>query len=108
MTTKKSQAPLAAEPPEGQSQAMEGSPSMEATTLQQAKRGRPSALPEGVLISQWFAKSGLTRAELAKKLGIHVNHASKLLRGERRPSGPLRALIEHVSGGEVPANSWRD
>ncbi len=81
---------------------------MQTVTVARTKRGRPSALPEGVLIFEWFAKSGLTRAELAKKLGIHVNHASKLLRGERRPSGPLRALIEHVSGGEVPADSWRD
>ena len=50
--------------------------------------------------------AGMTRAELAERLGISRPHVDFICRGARRPSLELALAIEKLSGGAVPAAGW--
>lgn len=69
-------------------------------------RGRPSHPYPDHPFAHWFLASGLSRAELAPKLGIKENQLGKLLRGQANPSGAVKILIERLSKGAVPSSSW--
>lgn len=51
-------------------------------------------------------RSGRTRAETARRLGIHETHLSKICKGERRPSLELAVKLERLTFGMVRCVDW--
>lgn len=70
-------------------------------------RGRPRARPRGQgRLDRWISAQGLSRAEVAERLGVTRGYVDHLARETRRPSLDLAAAIEEMTSGEVPASYW--
>ena len=67
-------------------------------------RGRPRKTEN--LLSRWLDAKGMSRDDLAAKLGVHRSTVDRLCRGDRRPDLTLAFEIEKLSKGEVPASTW--
>lgn len=67
-------------------------------------RGRPRKMESA--LSRWIDAKGMTRDDLAAKLGVHRSTVDRLCRGDRRPNLSLAFQIEKLSKGEVPASIW--
>lgn len=58
-------------------------------------------------LAAWLdANPNLSRAELARQLGVVPPYVSLMAAGERRPGLDLAFLLEDISKGAVPARSW--
>jgi DNA-binding XRE family transcriptional regulator len=71
-----------------------------------AKRSRGRPRKRETQLSKWIDSSGMTREEVAEKLGIARQHLDRLCRAENRPSLTLAADIEKMTRGAVPAVEW--
>jgi transcriptional regulator with XRE-family HTH domain len=49
---------------------------------------------------------GVTRADLAKRVGVHPHSLSQIAHGRRRPSWKLAGRIELATDGAVPRSLW--
>ena len=68
--------------------------------------GRPRSRQNA--LGRWIdEKSGRTREQVAKALGIEKPSLDRLCRGERRPSLDLALSIEKMTNSKVPAVSWQ-
>lgn len=70
------------------------------------KRGRGRPRKSETKLSLWLDAAGMTRYDLADRLGIGRGHADRICRGERRPSLELAVEIEKLTRGGVPASYW--
>lgn len=68
-------------------------------------RGRPRK-EENHPLSRWIDAKGMSRDDLAAKLGVHRSTVDRLCRGDRRPNLSLAFELEKLSKGEVPASIW--
>jgi DNA-binding XRE family transcriptional regulator len=67
-------------------------------------RGRPRK--RETKLSRWIDSSGMTRDEVAEKLGINRTHLDMICRAESRPGLALAFEIERLTRGELPASEW--
>lgn len=67
-------------------------------------RGRPASQPNK--FGAWVDSSGLSRQEVADRLGISRRHLDKLCAGTRRPTLDLAFAIEDMTETKVPARFW--
>lgn len=68
--------------------------------------GRPRSRQNA--LGRWVdERSGRTREQVAKALGIEKPSIDRLCRGGRRPSLDLAIKIERLTEGAVPAASWQ-
>lgn len=79
---------------------------------QAPKRGRKPKQARGPF-AKWIKATGKTLAEIAEMLSTNdvvFSHQSvtNLRAGHTRPSLARALIIEKVSGGAVPASSWRE
>jgi transcriptional regulator with XRE-family HTH domain len=51
-------------------------------------------------------EEGITRADVAERLGISRPHVDFICRGDRRPSLELALKIEALTDGAVPVSLW--
>jgi len=56
-------------------------------------------------LADWRQEEGLTQAELAGELRIHVQYLSQIERGVRPAGGKLALKIHRRSGNKVPIAS---
>lgn len=75
------------------------------------KRGRPPmALPQGIdrpnAFALWVKEKGFTVDVLTRLFNVTRSSIYGWRRGNRPPRRQMAALIEQVSGGAVPADSW--
>jgi transcriptional regulator with XRE-family HTH domain len=56
--------------------------------------------------TDWLAKCGETRTEIAKRLGVSRAFISQLALGQKRPSLDTALRIQSVSGGRVKPRDW--
>lgn len=66
---------------------------------------RKQVVAAGARLLAYCAERGLTKAELAEKLGVHPSACSRWFTGARSPYPTLRVRIEKVTG--IPASAWR-
>jgi len=66
---------------------------------------RKTVVAAGARLLAYCAERGLTKAELAEKLGVHPSACSRWFTGQRSPYPDLRAAIERETG--IPATAWR-
>lgn len=59
-------------------------------------------------LRNWREKEGLTQADLAAKVGVHVQYVSDLERGKKTPSLSLARKFRDLSGGLVSLDSLAD
>jgi DNA-binding XRE family transcriptional regulator len=71
---------------------------------QYENRGRPMNEEKISTLGLWVKSSGLSRKEVAEKLGISLSYVHLLCRGERRPDIDLAFKIEELTG--IDAKSW--
>lgn len=77
---------------------------MEENTATPGENGdKPRA---GLLLEQWLQKSGKTRGDLAREMGIGVSHLGQIINGKRNPWKPTRVLIEVLTNNAVPRDAW--
>ncbi len=78
------------------------------TTEAKPRKGRPPVRDEDDrgAFERWIEASGMTRQEVAAKLGIGKSTLFSHLRGDRLPSLEVAVLIEEFTGGAVPPKSW--
>jgi DNA-binding XRE family transcriptional regulator len=58
--------------------------------------------------ADWITRSGMTRAEVATKLGISPGHLSDILNGRSKPGLETAFDIKDLTGGEIYPESWLD
>ena len=58
-----------------------------------------------ISLKEWREGAGLTQAELAGKLGVHVTYISMIERGARRPGMRVATSIREFTGGSVTLDS---
>jgi len=51
-------------------------------------------------LQAWLAFRGISKSDLARKIGVHPSMISRIIRGERAPARRLKQLVEE---GERPA-----
>ncbi len=73
-------------------------------TARSRSRGRPRK--RETQLSRWIDASGMTRDEVADKLGIVRTYLDVLCRGEGRPGLELAFEIERLTRGALPASEW--
>jgi transcriptional regulator with XRE-family HTH domain len=56
---------------------------------------------------EYRKKTGVTFSFLAEKAGCNYYHFLEVAKGKRMPSDRLAQAIEKLTGGVVPADSWR-
>lgn len=71
-----------------------------------AKRSRGRPRKRETKLSRWIDASGMTRDEVAARLGVARQHVDRLCRAENRPSLTLAAEIEKLTRGAVRAVDW--
>lgn len=58
----------------------------------------------------WVDETGLTRSEVAKRLGCHPSYPGLIIRGARRPGRDVALAIERAtrrsSGGVIRVEEW--
>ena len=69
------------------------------------KRGRPRG--EETAFSKWMEIVGISRAAMAKQLGLSRSSVDAIANGSRVPSLSLAFEIEDLSLGKVALASWR-
>lgn len=57
-------------------------------------------------LRNWRTRAGLTQAQIAHRLGVHVQYVSDLERGRRTPSYALALSIRDMSGGAISLDSF--
>ena len=67
-------------------------------------RGRPRRHTNA--LGSWVDGSGLTRIEVARRLGITRQYLDRLTNGTRRPDLELAVRVEDLTDGQVPVRSW--
>lgn len=58
------------------------------------------------ILSSYLKRSGISQIEFARQVGIHPSVASRYISGETRPGIDTAFLIQRLTNGEVPAESW--
>jgi transcriptional regulator with XRE-family HTH domain len=58
-------------------------------------------------LAGWIDSSGMTRREVAERLGLAETSLNRLCRGDRRPGFELAFAIEKMTKGKVPAAFWQ-
>ncbi len=58
-------------------------------------------------LSDWIDTAGMTRREVADRLGLAETSLNRLCRGVRRPSIEVAFAIEKLTKGKVPAAYWQ-
>lgn len=83
-------------------------PPMQTQTTPKKGPGRPTTRPleERSIFERWIDASGLTRAEVADRLGVSREALFALLGGRRVPSLQTAVAIERLTGGAVPPRLW--
>lgn len=59
-------------------------------------------------LRDWREKEGLTQADIAAKVGVHVQYVSDIERGKKTPSLSLARKFRDISGGLVSLDSIAD
>jgi transcriptional regulator with XRE-family HTH domain len=54
-------------------------------------------------LARWFERSAYSQREIADQLGITEGHMSRLVTGDRQPSGKLAVRISELTG--IPERS---
>jgi transcriptional regulator with XRE-family HTH domain len=62
----------------------------------------------GMKLSAWLSAHSLTRSEFARGIGVGPSTITRIINGEREPSGRLMATIHHFTGGEVTVSDFYD
>jgi transcriptional regulator with XRE-family HTH domain len=57
-------------------------------------------------LEAYMAREGIDDAALAARIGRERSTVSKIRRGKLRPTLEIAALIEGVTNGSVPMQSW--
>ena len=60
------------------------------------------------LLKDWRAASGMTQTAAAEKLGVRPATWSEWESGARQPGRDLAILLEDMTGGAVPLESWSE
>lgn len=60
------------------------------------------------LLASWLKKRDCSHEQFAEMVGAHRTQVFRAVRGKRRPGLDLAVLIERVTGGAVPVESWTD
>ncbi len=68
-------------------------------------RPRASRAPRNAF-RDWLAKSDMTPAEIAKKLGVSVSSIYNAANSYFKPGREIAVKIEELTGGEVTVESW--
>jgi transcriptional regulator with XRE-family HTH domain len=59
-----------------------------------------------IILNDWIAASGTTRAELAAALETYRSTVTRLCAGTRKPSILMALRIEKATSGVIPITSW--
>jgi hypothetical protein len=70
------------------------------------KRGRPTE-KEPNDFGKWILAAGLTRDQVAAKLGVSLPYLHQLIHGLRRPSIDLALEIETLTDKAIPVEFWK-
>jgi transcriptional regulator with XRE-family HTH domain len=71
-----------------------------------AKRSRGRPRKRETKLSRWIDASGMTRDDVAVKLGVSRTYLDKLCRGQHRPGLAMAFRIEKLTRGEIAASDW--
>lgn len=57
-------------------------------------------------LAAYLERHDISQSAFAKQIGIHPSVASRYISGEARPGIDVAFLIQRLTHGEVPAESW--
>lgn len=67
-------------------------------------RGRPRK--QETKLSRWIDASGMSRDEVALKLGVARTYLDKLCRGQHRAGLDVALRLEKLTRGAIPVSDW--